>query len=79
MGELYLLPSSVQMLLAAKRVTDDTFVFQQNNAPCHSVNDNILLQQQKLDFELVLISGHQSAKCSRLLEKLPSFEVGPTA
>ena len=42
---------SQQMLPAIKHVADNTFVFQQYNAPSHRANDTIkLLQQETPDF-----------------------------
>jgi len=42
---------SQQMLPAIKHVPDNTFVFQQDNAPSHRANDTIkVLQQETPDF-----------------------------
>jgi len=53
---------SQQMLPAIKHVAVDTFVFQQNNDPCHHTKDTIKLLQEKRRTSLVLVSGYQRAQ-----------------
>jgi len=49
------------MLPAIKQVASDTFVFQQDNAPCHRARTPLNSYSKKRWTSLVLISGHQTA------------------
>ena len=51
-----------QQMLAIKHVADDTFVFQQDNAPSHRARTPLNSYSKKRRTSLVLISVHQTAQ-----------------
>jgi len=53
---------SPQMLPVIENVASDTFVFQQDNAPCHHARTPLNSYSKERRTSLVLISGHQTAQ-----------------
>jgi len=53
---------SQQMLPAIKHVAGDTFVFQQDNAPCHHTRTPLNSYSKKRWTSLVVTSDHQTAQ-----------------